>query len=629
MKTVSENKLFQMKKSNSIKVFGLLVITLFFSMYQESPAQRKKPKTKTQEVEVKPVPPVIDFTIGMSKPWTHRLEVEMRVSWPQMPATAEIVMPVWTPGSYLVREYARHVEDFSAAKADGSPLGWKKSSKNTWAVETGGAKEIVLRYNVYANELTVRTSELNADHAFISPPALLMHPKGQIGAASTVKVVPYGDWKVATGLPKAEGQTNVFKAENFDILYDSPFEIGNFTELNFTVQGKPHRYVIEGEGNYNPQKIIRDTTKVIEAAYAIFGELPYSDYTFILNLRGGGGLEHLNSTALQWNRNGFSGGRHNDFIGLVAHEFFHLWNVKRIRPDALGPFDYSSENYTRSLWVAEGGTSYYEGVLMRRAGLISDKEFLASKATIIQQLQDRPGRFETSLEEASFDAWIKYYRPDENAINNQISYYDKGDLVNFLLDVEIRTASKGAKSLDDVLRHLYNEFYKKSRNYTPEDYQKAAEMMAGTSLDGFFSKYVRGREEIDFDGILGGVGLRLNEGRSKDTAYLGANLREANGNLTVANVPEGSPAFEQGLNANDQIVAIDGQRASQRFLESYLNDKKPGDKIKLTVFRFDQLRELEITLGGRGRSNYSIVKVEDPTEEQQRLYREYLAAELK
>ncbi len=629
MKSNSVSNVIQMQKSTKTALFVLLFVALFFAMYQDTAAQKKKPKSKPQTVEVKQVPPSVSYTVGMSKPWTHRLEVEMRLTWEQMPATAEIVMPVWTPGSYLVREYARHVEDFTATDAAGAALGWKKSAKNIWSIESGGAKEIVVRYRVYANELTVRTSELNADHAFISPAALLMHPKGHLGIASTVRIVPYGDWKVATGLPRADGETNVFKAENFDVLYDSPFEVGNFTELNFTVQGKPHRYVINGTGNYNPQRLVRDTTKVIEAAFEIFGELPYNDYTFILNLRGGGGLEHLNSTALQWQKNGFTGSRHNDFIGLVAHEYFHLWNVKRIRPDALGPFDYSNENYTRLLWVAEGATSYYENVLLRRAGLISDKDFLSSKATMIQQLQERPGRFETSLEEASFDAWIKYYRPDENAINNQISYYDKGDIVNFALDVEIRTASNGTKSLDDVFRHLYAEFFKKNRNYTPEDYQKTAELMAGRSLDGFFSKYVRGREEIDFNSILGGIGLRLNENRGRESAYIGATLREANGALTISAVPKGTPAFEQGLNVNDQIVAYDGQRASQNGLQAFLAEKKPGDKIKLTIFRFDVLREIELTLGSMGRANYSIGKVDNPTDDQRRIYAGFLGAELK
>jgi predicted metalloprotease with PDZ domain len=597
-------------------------------MYQETPAQRKKTNTKTAAVEIKTVPPEISYTVSMSKPWTHLLEVEMHLNWTQMPAQAEISMPVWTPGSYLVREYARHVESFTAADAGGTALVWNKTDKNSWLIDTKGAKEIVVKYNVYANELTVRTNELNADHAFFTPAALLMFPKDQLKAPSTVKVNPYKDWKIATGLPKAEGQTNVFRAENFDILYDSPFEVGNFHDIYFTVEGKQHRFVIEGEGNYDLNRIAKDTARVVEEAYKIFGELPYNDYTFLLNLRGGGGLEHLNSTALQWNRFGFAGNQHNNFMTLVAHEYFHCFNVKRIRPDALGPFDYNNENYTKLLWVAEGGTAYYESVLVERAGIISASEFLEGKSTQIQGLQERPGRFETSLEEASFDAWIKYYRSDENAVNNQISYYDKGELVNFLLDVEIRASSKGAKSLDDVMRHLYNEFYKKGRNYTPEDYQKASEMMAGKSLDDFFAKYVRGRDEIDYASILSGIGLQLKNNKGKETTYLGANLRQDGERLNVNSVPKGTPAYEQGLNANDQIIAVDGIRTNQTFLQSYLAEKKVGDKVKLTVFRFDELRDIEIILGSRARAAYLIAAADAPTDEQKTIYKNYLGADL-
>lgn len=599
-------------------------------MYQETPAQRKKTNPKQTTVEVKPVAPEISYTVSMSKPWTHLLEVEMRLVWSaNAPAQAEITMPVWTPGSYLVREYARHVEGFNAADAGGAALAWRKKDKNTWQIDAKGASQIVVRYNVYANELTVRTNELNDDHAFFTPAALLMYPNGFLNAPSVVRVVPYKDWKIATGLPKVEGQQKAFRAENFDVLYDSPFEVGNFKEANFTVQGKPHRFVVNGEGNYDMQRIVGDTTKIIEESYKIFGDLPYNDYLFILNLRGGGGLEHLNSTALQWNRFGFTGTRHNDFMALVAHEFFHLWNVKRIRPDALGPFDYENENYTRLLWVAEGTTAYYESVLVQRAGIITAKEFLDNKAAAIQALQERPGRFETSLEEASFDAWIKYYRQDENAINNQVSYYDKGEIVNFLLDAEIRGASKGAKSLDDVMRYLYAEFSKKNKNFTPEDYQKASELMAGRSLEDFFAKYVRGRAEIDYNAILNGVGLQLKDNKGRETAYLGANLRQDGDRLVVTSLPKGTPAYEQGLNANDQIIAVDGARANQTFLSNYIGEKKAGDKIRLTIFRFDELQDIEITLGGRARAAYTIVPVDNPTDEQRAIYRSYLGTDLK
>lgn len=621
-----------MKKILNTKLLLIYVATaLIFSMYQETDAQRNRTKTKkpAAAAPAKPAAPTINYTISMSKPWTHLLEVEMRLAWTAMPEQAELKMPVWTPGSYLIREYARHVESFSAKDASGNDLTWRKTNKNTWQIDAKGAKEIVARYNVYANELTVRTSELNDEHAFISPAALLLFPKDQLSAPSTVKVVPFGNWKVATGLPKIANQTNAFRAENFDVLYDSPFEVSDFKEISFDVQGKPHRYVVTGEGNYDLPKIARDTAKIIEQASKIFGDLPYNDYLFILNTRGGGGLEHLNSTALQFNRFNFTT-RYKDFLNLVAHEFFHLWNVKRIKPDALGPFDYENENYTRLLWFAEGGTAYYESVLLRRADLISAEEFTAARETQMLALQNRPGRFETSLEDASFDAWIKYYRPDENAVNNQISYYDKGELVNFLLDVEIRKASGGAKSLDDVMRYLYAEFAKKNRNYSPEDLQKTCELMAGKPLNDFFERYVRGTAEIDYNAVLNGIGLKFSTGETGNkTAYLGANLRQDGDKLIVASLPKDTPAYEQGLNANDQIVAVDGNRASQTFLASYLSEKKPSDRIKLTVFRFDALREIEVTLGGRAKQDFQITAIENSSEDQKRLYREFLGAELK
>ena len=279
---------------------------------------------------------------------------------------------------------------------------------------------------------------------------------------------------------------------------------------------------------------------------------------------------------------------------------------------------------------AEGGTAYYESVLMRRADLISAEEFTTARETQILALQNRPGRFEASLEDSSFDAWIKYYRQDENAVNNQVSYYDKGELVNFLLDVEIRKASNGAKSLDDVLRHLYAEYAKKNKNYSPEDLQKISEMMAGKSLNGFFEKYVRGTAEIDYNAILNGIGLRFLTGESENkTAYLGASLRQDGDKLIVTSLPKETPAYVQGLNANDQIVAVDGNRASQTFLASYLSEKKPNEKIKLTVFRFDELRDIEVVLGGRAKQDFQVTAIETPTEDQKRLYREFLGAELK
>lgn len=600
-------------------------------MYQESPAQKKPAKApKAAVIETKPVPPEIAYSVSMSRPSTHLLEVEMRVKWAQMPDKTELKMPVWTPGSYLIREYSRHVQNFSVKDTSGNDLKWRKINKNTWQIESKGKTEFVAKYLVYANELTVRTNELNDEHAFWNNGALLFFVKDQLSIPSTVKVIPYGNWKVGTGLPPVSGEANTFRAENYDILYDSPFEVSNFTEINFSVQGKPHRYIITGEGNYDAKRLAADTTKIVEETFKIFGELPYDDYTFILNLRGGGGLEHLNSTALQSNRFGFKPeARYKGFLGLVAHEYFHAFNVKRIRPDVLGPFDYENENYTKLLWVAEGGTEYYSNVLLLRAGLITPKEYLSGRAQGIQDLQARPGRFETSVEEASFDAWVKAYRPDENAVNNQISYYDKGEIVNMMLDMTIRSASVGAKSLDDVFRYLYAENFKRGRGFTPEEFQRVAEMMAGKSLDDFFTKYVRGREDIDYDSIIGPFGLQMKASTpNANRAYIGADLVEENGRLSIRSVPSNTPAFEQGLNSGDQIVAIDGYRASQNFMTSYLGEKKPGDKVKLSIFRFDRLNEIVFTVGGNSRKEYSFTTIAEPTEQQKKLYRDYLNADL-
>jgi predicted metalloprotease with PDZ domain len=314
---------------------------------------------------------------------------------------------------------------------------------------------------------------------------------------------------------------------------------------------------------------------------------------------------------------------------LISHEFFHLWNVKRIRPDALGPFDYTKENYTKLLWVAEGITQYYAPLTLRRAGFTSDEEYLATVTSDIQELQGTPGRFQMSAEEASFNAWIKYYRPDENANNTQVSYYTKGALLGLLLDLEIRRLSKGAKSLDDVMRYLYAEFFKKNRNYTPADFQRACELMAGSSLENFFSRYVRGREELDYSSALNAVGLQLGADPTAppvERVYLGANLAQEGDRLMIKALTSGAPAYDQGLNTGDQIVALDGQRVNQQSFLARLAEKRPGETINLTLFRDDELRTLMVKLGKRTIMDYKIVPVKQPTPEQTRLYRAWLGA---
>jgi predicted metalloprotease with PDZ domain len=623
-----------------ISTFGIAILTLACAL-----------PIVAQTANTTPAVREISFTVAMSKPHTHLLEVEMRIKQAGESGTTDLVMPVWTPGSYLIREFERHVQDFAATNAAGGALPWTKINKNTWRVTTQGATDWRATYRVYANELSVRTNELNSDHAFWNNAALLMYPEGGLGLPSTVRVLAPEPWKVATGLPPAPGHKNTFRAENFDILYDSPFEVSNFKTLSFEVKGVPHRIVIDGEGNYDPVRMREGVKKVVETEIALMGgEVPYRDYTFILHLRssGGGGLEHLNSTALGYPRFGFGPDRaegvttaspagqtprsYRGFFGLVAHEFFHVWNVKRIRPDALGPFDYTKENYTKVLWVAEGITDYYTRLVLRRAGIISDQDFLREAATAFQNLQKTPGRLIQSAEESSFDTWIKFYRQDENSVNSQVSYYDKGGILGMLLDLEIRKRSNGTKSLDDVMRYLYNEFYKKQRNYTPDDFQKACELMAGSSLETFFARYVRGREELDYNAALVAAGLRLDttggNPRPLESAYLGADLAQEQDRLMVRRVYAGSPAYEQGLNAGDQIVALNNMRSSRDFFDARIAEKRPGDLITLTIFRFDDLSTLLIKLGPTPVPPFRIVPVENPSSQQKQIYQSWLGEPL-
>jgi len=589
----------------------------------------------------------IAFTVAISRPHTHLFDVDVSIKRSANgPQEELLVMPVWTPGSYMIREFERNVQDFAAADTAGQPLKWEKTNKNTWRVLTNGARDWHATYRVYANELSVRTSELNSDHAFWNNANLLMYLEGFLKSPSTVRVLAPDVWKIATGLPAVPGQKNTFRAENFDVLYDSPFEASNFKTIVFNVKGVPHRIVIDGTGNYDSERMRRDVQKIVETQIELMGgEVPYRDYTFILHLRAnaGGGLEHLNSTALGYPRFGFrirSGDRatsaapnttdtperdYRGFLALVSHEFFHVWNVKRIRPDVLGPFDYTQENYTKVLWVAEGITDYYTDLVLRRAGLVSESDFLSATARSMQNLQNTPGRLVQSAEESSFDAWVKYYRQDENSVNSQISYYDKGGLLGLLLDLEIRKRTGGAKSLDDVMRYLYAEFFKKNRNYDAGDFQKAAELMAGSSLEEFFSKYVRGKEELDYNAALEAAGLRLETSAAADAkVYFGADVVQEDDRLIVRRVYAGSPAYEHGLNAGDQIVAMDNMRVTKDFFNARMAEKKPGDVVNLTIFRFDDLSLLLIRLGDKREMSYRIVPVKAATAVQKQIYAGWL-----
>jgi predicted metalloprotease with PDZ domain len=412
------------------------------------------------------------------------------------------------------------------------------------------------------------------------------------------------------------------------VLVDSPIEVGNHKIFEFSVQNIPHRVAMYGEGNYDEKRLLADMKTIVEEVVSIFKEIPYEHYTFIVhNLQsGGGGLEHLNSTTLQtgrWNYGSEAG--YSGFLSLVAHEYFHLYNVKRIRPKALGPFDYENENYTTLLWMSEGVTSYYDDYLLRRVGFSSPDEYLYTATGNIGTVENAPGNKVQSAAESSFDAWIKYYRPNENSSNTSISYYTKGAILGMLLDLEILNSSQGQKSFDDVLRFLYEEYYKKQkRGFTEGEMQSAVEKVAGKLMNDFFQRHVYGTEQINYDQYLGYVGLKLvNNSEGKNEPYLGANTSLTNGKLTVTSVMRGTTAYEAGVNVNDEIIAIDNYRVTDD-LNRIMATRKVGDKINILINRAGILQNIEAVVTKNPNISYRMQRVPNATPQQEALLKKWL-----
>ncbi|GAB3338202.1 PDZ domain-containing protein [Larkinella ripae] len=578
----------------------------------------------------------------MPEPQTHYFEVEMRVNGanaglsagsPNGSKTApngyiDVKMPVWTPGSYLIREYAKNVEGFRAS-AGGQAVRSEKIRKNTWRVYST-AESLTIRYKVYAYELSVRTSFLDATHGYLNGASIFLYVDQLRNQPHRLLIQPFKDWKkISTGLAAVPAQTNTYEAADYDVLVDSPIEIGNHHTFSFTAAGVPHTVAMVGDKLYDDAKLADDLKRVCEETFRVIGEHPCKEYTFIIHQTptGGGGLEHANSSTLQITRNAFLNGKlYQDLLSLVAHEYFHLWNVKRIRPKALGPFDYENENYTHLLWVAEGITSFYQTAILQRCGFMGSEAYLRSFAGEITGIENLPGNQVQSVAESSLDAWIKYYRPNENSVNSTVSYYSKGSVLGGLLNLTIVSSTNGQKNLDDVLRLLYSNYYKKlQRGFTDDEFQEAVAKVAGRNLDTFFQNYVFGTEKIDFNSFLAPVGLQLvDASASKQDAYLGAMTKYTDGKLTVSSVRRDSPAWISGLNVNDEILSVDNLRVSND-LERILDTHHPGTTVSVVVNRAGKLKTLSISLTGNPLAAFRIQPVASPTQEQRDLYKKWLS----
>lgn len=551
----------------------------------------------------------IDYTISL-EPHRHLVDVAIRIAAPVAPLV--VGMPSWTPGSYLLREFPRNVQDFSAHDASGLALRWHKLDKNSWSVGSGPETvgPVTVRYRVYANELSVRTSHVDASHGYINGASVFMFVRGREEERSRLTINAPDGWRTATSLHEEEDGS--FVANDYDMLVDCPIEIGTHRTIGWEQQGMPHRYVVWGAEKLEEGRLVADTRRIIDVCAEMFGGLPYDRYLFILHVApdARGGLEHKSSSSLLVAPSSLAGEDYEKLISLVAHEFFHVWLGKRIRPEPLGLYDYCAENYTRNLWVVEGFTTYYTEMVLLRAGLLTGEKFLARIGGWIAQHEALPGRLHQSLEDSSFDAWIKFYRPDANTPNAQVSYYAKGALAALVLDLEIRRRTVGARSLDDVMRLLWERYGVKDLGF-PEDREQGIKAVlqevAGGPLE-FFDELVAGTAEIDFDRYLSAAGLELAalpEGTVRKPGAAGApppvhesrwgvRLREDGGRVRITQVLEGTAAAEAGLNSGDEIVGVDGVRASVAEIARIADGASPGDVIEVVVIRRGRLVTLRL-----------------------------------
>lgn len=559
--------------------------------------------THTDPAAAQIAPAPIRYSVSFPAPQTNYVEVQAQVPTARRPGI-ELMMPVWTPGSYLVREFSRHVENVTAVDDAGRRLLVVKSEKNRWQVTTGGAASVVVSYRVYAREMSVRTNWVESSFALLNGAPTFMTLADLSPRAHEVVITPAAGWtRSMTGLAALPGGPHRYVAPDYDTLVDSPILLGNPAVYEFSIDGKPHYLVNEGEaGVFDGARAARDIEALVREQRRMWGQLPYDKYV-ILNVLtavpgqfAGGGLEHKNSTVLMaspWvtrTRAPYVG-----WLELASHEIFHVWNVKRLRPIELGPFEYENEVHTRSLWVAEGITEYYGVLAVHRAGLSTRDEYLANVSGLIEEVQTLPGARVQSAELASFDAWIKYYRPDENSTNVAMSYYTKGAVLGLLLDARIRKASSGARSLDDAMRSAYAKF-SGVRGFTPADFRAVLETTAGVDLRSFWETAVEGTADLDYAEALEVFGLRFRPATPSTRPSLGITTRNDTGRLLVSTVRRGSPGAEAGINVDDEILAIGEFRVRADRWDNRLEQYKPGDRVSLLVARREQLLRLDATL---------------------------------
>ncbi|HEU4622053.1 MAG TPA: PDZ domain-containing protein [Burkholderiaceae bacterium] len=571
----------------------------------------------------RPRPPApIRYSIIPSRPAAHLFEVTLTVDDPPAEGV-RVALPAWIPGSYLLRDFARHIVSIKASANDRA-VRLTKIDQHTWQAPPCDGP-LVLTYEVYAWDLSVRAAHLDETHAFFNGTSVFLRVLGLEERPCVVDIHPpaglrYSDWRVATALREARGAGGakrhgfgLYEAANYDELIDHPVELGRFTLLRFNACGVPHEVAITGRvPNLDEKRLTNDIKRICEAQIRLFEpkteQAPVDRYVFLVTAVGDGygGLEHRASTALLCSRNDLPVlGQHEfseayrGFLGLVSHEYFHTWNVKRIKPQAFASYDLQAGNATRLLWIFEGFTSYYDDLTLVRTGLLTREQYFKNLAKTINDLRKTPGRLRHSVADASFDAWTKYYRPDENSPNATISYYAKGSLVALALDLYIRTQTQGRRSLDDVMRVLWREYGRDFYNGAPrglaeDGFVDIAQAATGVSLAKQVRDWAYGTTELPLEKLFDAMGIEWRDESAKSSASLDIKIRARNGDCVIATAYEGGAAQRAGLSADDVLVAIDGLRVTDASLPKLLARYKPSQRAAVHAFRRDELHLFEV-----------------------------------
>ncbi|MGM9759711.1 MAG: M61 family metallopeptidase [Parabacteroides sp.] len=445
-------------------------------------------------------------------PAAHYIEVTLQASDLSGHETL-FKMPVWAPGYYLILDYPKHVTDFQVTASDGTPLPWTKEGKNGWRITQGDRQQVTIRYRVFADNQSVAEAKVTPERAFVPGNGVYLYVDQEKESPVTVTFLPPAEWKeIITGLEPVPQKKGSFRAADFDTLYDCPVLIGNPKVVHFDVEGRSYELAMETPDGYRETSFVQDLQTMIRTTTRLMGgEVPYQHYHFLLLGAGGGGLEHLNSQAC------FTSGsfRFEDraaylrFLSFITHEYFHLYNVKAIRPIELGPFDYDREVFTPGLWFSEGITCYYENRILYEAGLLSPTAFLKEFSDGIRTVESREGHRHMSLRTSSYDIWLHFFNRNANAHDVTISYYDKGPILGLLMDIEIRRLTAGKKNIDDLMCYLYRQYYRQEkRGFTEEEFWQACTTVAGQPLEEI-RRYVDTTAEIDYAKYLGYAGLEM------------------------------------------------------------------------------------------------------------------------